>query len=350
MPAHAPRALLARAALYIAAGALIVNAGAAGVAREHARATESRAAAEITAARIVARIAARTQPERPASLVFVGDIMLSRAIGRIMANENDWSYPFREIRNTIAAADLAVGNLEGPISNRGANQGSIYSFRADPRAVIGLADAGFDVLTVANNHIWDYGPDAIRDTLTYLAAAGIAAVGGGEDSGSAHAPAFRTINGIRIAFLGYTNLIPRNRDHPDASPASAYLDLDAALADIARARTEADIVVVLIHWGNEYETRALSLQRDIARALIDNGATLVIGHHPHVVQEVEQYGGGLVAYSLGNFVFDQNFSPDTKRGLMLRVILNRNGIESFEEIPIAFTKTFQPHAIVSSEQ
>src|SRR3989338_3966767 len=292
-----PLALLLRAALYLAIAALIVSAGASSA---------------------TTRLLAKPPPERSASLMFVGDIMLSRAIGRIMEEYDDWAYPFRDVREVTRAADLAIGNLEGPISNRGRNQGSIYSFLADPRAVAGLADAGFDVLTIANNHIWDYGPDAMRDTFSHLSASGIAAVGGGEDFISVHEPVLRTINGIHIAFLGYTNLIPRSRDAIDASPAIAYLDPAVAAADVARAKNEADVVVVLLHWGNEYETRASPAQRDIAHALIDAGAALVIGHHPHVVQEVEQYDRGLIAYSLGNFVFDQNFSKDTRRGLGLR--------------------------------
>ena len=334
-------AILSRAALYIAIAALVVNMGAAGMAHERGRTREFRAAAEDAGA----RLAAKPPTDPSATLVFVGDIMLSREIGRIMTERNDWAYPFRAVGDTLARADLAIGNLEGPISNRGANQGSMYSFRANPRATAGLAEAGFDIMTVANNHIWDYGPDALRDTLGYLAAAGIAAVGGGENHRAAHAPAIRTVEGIRIAFLGYTNLIPEARDHPDASPATAYLDLDTALADIVRAKREADMVVILIHWGNEYETSASSAQQEMAHALVDGGARLVIGHHPHVVQEVEQYGAGLIAYSLGNFVFDQNFSAATQRGLMLRVMLDREGITAFAEVPVAFTKDFSPYPV-----
>src|SRR3989344_5089369 len=139
-------AILSRAALYIAIAALVVNMGAAGMAHERCRTREFRAAAEDAGA----RLAAKPPTDPSATLVFVGDIMLSREIGRIMTERNDWAYPFRAVGDTLARADLAIGNLEGPISNRGANQGSMYSFRANPRATAGLPEAGFDIMTVAN--------------------------------------------------------------------------------------------------------------------------------------------------------------------------------------------------------
>lgn len=338
MDAHPHWTTFIRAVLYIILAGAILGTGALALSHERLYAIATyRAATDAEEPRHTI-----SESEPTLELIAVGDIMLARAIGHIMAEHNDWTYPFRELREMTTAADLAVGNLEGPISERGVQQGSIYSFRADPRTITGLTDAGFDVLTVANNHMWDYGPDAFRDTLAHLSLAGMHATGGGDDALSAHTPVIRTANGIRVAFLGYTNLIPKARDTSNASPAIAYLDPEVATADIIRAGQEADIVVVLVHWGEEYQTRASGMQRDTARALIDAGATLVIGHHPHVVQEIEPYGTGLIAYSLGNFVFDQNFSPDTRRGLALRVTLDKDGIVSHEPLPLIFSKSFQP--------
>lgn len=338
MDVRPERTILLRIALYAVLAMAVLGAGAFARSREQVYT----AARYQEAADAGTRRQALPEPKHTLELMAVGDIMLSRTVGRMMAEREDWAYPFREIRETTAAADLAIGNLEGPISERGAKQGSMYSFRADPRAVAGLTDAGFDILSIANNHIWDYGPVAVRDTLLHLSRAGIDATGGGEDTLQAHTPVLRTTNGIRVAFLGYTNLIPTSRDTANASPAIAYLDPEIAALDIARARNEADAVVVLIHWGDEYVTRASAAQRAIAHALIDAGATVIIGHHPHVAQEVETYHSGLIAYSLGNFVFDQNFSEGTRRGLGLRVILDRKGIASYETLPFVFSRNFQP--------
>ncbi|MEK7622071.1 MAG: CapA family protein [Patescibacteria group bacterium] len=288
----------------------------------------------------------RTEP--PATLLFVGDMMLSRNIGRIMVEQNDWRYPFREIKEVLAQADLLIGNLEGPISTKGTKVGSIYSFRADPRSILGLTDAGFDVLSFANNHVWDYGRDAFCETLDILQAAKIDYVGGGIDYVAVHQPIIREVKGAKVAFLAYTDLVPRGITRAESRPAVAFLDLEQVIPDITRAEELADLTVVLLHWGNEYETKHNARQEILAHAMIEAGADLVVGHHPHVAQEVETYRDGYIAYSLGNFVFDQNFSADTRSGLMLKVSLKNKKIERVESQKIKFTPTFQP--ILSSNE
>ena len=144
------------------------------------------------------------------SLIFVGDIMLSRIIGDIMARKNDWKYPFLKVADFLKRADLTIGNLEGPISSRGVNQGSIYSLRADPRAVEGLLYSGLDVLSIANNHILDWGRVALADTVDILTDAGIVAVGAGRNFEKANRPHITEIRGIKIAF-SLTPIYIRNR-------------------------------------------------------------------------------------------------------------------------------------------
>jgi len=278
----------------------------------------------------------------PITLLFVGDIMLSRLIGDIMTKKNDWRYPFLETADFLKNADITFGNLEGPISSRGTKVGSIYSFRSDPRAIEGLLYAGFDVLSIANNHIWDYGADAVRDTLTLLKDAGIGVIGGGIDYQEAHKPLIKEVKGIKIAFLGYTDLISRSLGLKTAKPAIAFLDIDQAISDVKEVRKVADLVVVSLHWGSEYETTQNPNQEKVAKALIDAGANFIIGHHPHVVQPVEEYGGGYIAYSLGNFVFDQNFSQETRTGLILKVTLTNKEISQPQQYQIGFTSSYQP--------
>ena len=276
------------------------------------------------------------------TMVFVGDIMLSRGIGKIMAEQNNWLYPFEYVREYLQKADLVFGNLEGPISGRGKNQGSIYSFNADPYAAQGLIDSHFSVLSVANNHIFDYGRDAFLDTLAVLRLSKIDAVGGGISFDDAHRPVIRDVKGTHVAFLGYTNLLPRSFGEKDSVPATSYLDEEIMKQDINVAKTLADIIVVSFHWGDEYNTKHNDWQERIAREAIDAGASLIIGHHPHVVQEVESYNGGYIAYSLGNFIFDQNFSEDTSKGLLLEVKVNNKKISGIKTMGISFNSSFQP--------
>lgn len=278
----------------------------------------------------------------PKTLVFVGDVMLSRHIGKIMANGDDWRFPFQYVRDFLRSADLVFGNLEGPISGRGTNQGSIYSFNADPYAVQGLTDAHFKVMSVANNHILDYGPQALLDTLSVLKVAGIAPVGAGVDYASAHTSVIETVGDTRIAFLGYTNLLPASVGEKDATPAVARPDEETVRRDIGIVKQDADMVIVSFHWGDEYRTAHNAWQERMAHAAIDAGASLVIGHHPHVVQEVENYNSGYIAYSLGNFIFDQNFSPDTSKGLLLEAFVKDKKVTGIKTMNVSFNAAFQP--------
>lgn len=283
-----------------------------------------------------------TREQDESRLVFVGDIMLSRNIGDLMRERNDWTFPFAHVREFLASADLVFGNLEGPISGRGRNEGSIYSFNAETAAIKGLRASNISVVSIANNHIFDYGDAAFLDTLAVLDAAGVAAVGGGVRYRDAHRPVIRTVGTTSIAFLAYTDLVPAFRGKPTASPAVARPEISALIEDIEMASVRADVVIVSFHWGNEYETQHNARQEEIARIAIDHGAALVAGHHPHVVQEVESYKNGYIAYSLGNFVFDQNFSPETAKGLALEVFLRDKKISRINPVEIVFNKEFQP--------
>ncbi|HXK36004.1 MAG TPA: CapA family protein [Candidatus Paceibacterota bacterium] len=277
---------------------------------------------------------------QPTRLIFVGDIMLSRSVGESMERWGDWSRPFVLSAAVTAGADLTFGNLESVISDRGATQGCTYCFRADPRSIEGLLDAGFDVVSVANNHAWDYGPDAFTDSLKRLVSAGITPVGGGADLAVARTPVVKTAHDVRVAYLAYTNLMPVL-----TCAAERYAGVHCYAAarmqeDITAARSVADIVVVSFHAGEEYQPHTAAQER-IYRAAIDAGADLVIGHHPHVVQDVERYGGGWIAYSLGNFIFDQTWSPETMRGMLLEVTITDGEIAEVATRAVDISSLYQ---------
>lgn len=263
-------------------------------------------------------VLAVTHMPRPLHLLFVGDVMLSRSVGDMMVRRNDFDWPFERIASATSAADLTFGNLETPVSMRGAATGCGYCFRADPRVTAGLRYAGFDVMSVANNHSHDYGPLAFTDTVSALASAGIAAVG-------ADGPVIRTVRGVRIGFLAYS--------YPLSEP--------RITADIRNARPLSDVLIVSFHAGTEYETVHNALQQEVYRAAIDAGADLVVGTHPHVVQDIEKYHGRWIAYSLGNFIFDQSFEPDTMRGLILDVAVNGTSIAAIATRSVDISHDYQ---------
>ncbi len=278
---------------------------------------------------------------RDGTMIFVGDIMLSRSVGALMDKKGDYNLPFVHIAPVLRSADLAFANLENPISSRGINIGSKYSFRADPKTTQGLKYAGFDVVSIANNHMWDYGREAFLDTMVYLTDAGISFTGGGRNFEEAHKPVIKEVNGTKIAFLAYTEFLQNVVAGKNSAGVTTW-NMDQMKKDISVASQQSDIIVVSFHWGDEYQTKHNQKQELFAKAAIDAGADLIIGHHPHVVQEVEQYKDGWIAYSLGNFVFDQTFSKETMQGLALRVNLNNSKINIVEKIDISISGDYQP--------
>ncbi len=308
--------------------------------------------ARIRADLLAANAAVIFRNEKPATLVFVGDIMLSRAVGKKIEAENDPHFPFLNVADALRSADLAFANLEGPISSRGKDQGSEYSFRADPGVIEGLKFAGFDVLSLANNHIWDWGSEALEDTVNILKENGIQPTGAGKNFDEANAPAIFVIGNTRLAMFAYTTLYPRSLEATAEIPGISAFQLEKVADEIKRIKGSktADIVIVSLHWGEEYVAHASEEQKDIAHVLVDAGADLVIGHHPHVVQEVERYKSrlpagrqGWIAYSLGNFVFDQGFSKETMAGLMLKATVRNKEIFSVETVKTKISRDFEPY-------
>jgi|SRR3989344_3974939 len=274
------------------------------------------------------------------TLLFVGDIMLSRSVGAKMARDNDYLWPFRALVETLSSADVLFGNLESVISDKGQNVGSVYSFRADPRAIEGLQYAGFDVVSVANNHAADWTREAFADSIVRLRAADIAAVGGGLTEGEAYNGVIIERNGLRVGFLAYTDLIPLSFAAQGNQAGVARIDRDRIVAAIQTLEAQTDYIVVSYHFGEEYQTQSNATQQELAHYTIDAGADFVIGHHPHVTQEIELYHGGLIAYSLGNFVFDQHWSTATAHSMIL-VVTIENGSFSYSTIPIEIKNDYQ---------
>lgn len=277
------------------------------------------------------------------SLLFAGDIQMDRGV-RTQVEKNfggDYNL-FLNAIPLVKQTDISFANLEGPISDQGTNRGSAYSFRMDPAVAPALSGAGFDVLNVANNHAGDWGREAFIDTLTRLKDAHIAYTGGGMNRDEATQPVLLTRGGTRIGFLGFSDVGPSWLAVGSSTPGILLTSDPERNSIISNAKKQVDILVVSFHFGNEYETSPSKRQRDLARAAVESGADMVIGHHPHVVENTELYNGGLIAYSLGNFVFDQPFSTSTMEGLALSVGLHDGVITTIRKHRVTLNEHFQP--------
>lgn len=268
----------------------------------------------------------------PVNLVFVGDIMLDDGPGRLIEKGGD---PFAAVASFLQDADYAIGNLECPIATVGqALANKIYSFRAHPRVLPVLAGR-FDALSVANNHAGDYGREAFVETLRHLAGQDIAAFGGGRNLSEAHQPLWIERRNLRIAVLGYNEYKPRSFEAGAEWAGVAWSEDSHVLADIRAARAAgADLVIPFMHWGWEFDATPGERQRQLAREMIDAGADLIVGSHPHVTQGAEYYHGKLIVYSLGNFVFDGFKTPAARTGWLLRLAVDKSGLTSWDTVAV----------------
>ena len=275
----------------------------------------------------LAKVAMAEAPsaESTVSVVLVGDIMLDESPGEEVEHGRD---PFAPFAAVLDGADIRIGNLECVVATRGeAEPGKPSTFRGHPRT-LGPLKRHFDAVTLANNHSGDFGPGAFGEMLTLLDQAGIGWFGGGADLSQAHRPLIIERNGLRIALLGYDEFLPRSFEADYDKPGVAWGEDEQVSRDIAAARGvyHADLVIPVMHWGWEQATTASPRQRQLAHLMIDAGAAAVVGAHPHVTQDTEQYRGRPVIYSLGNFVFNGFTETINNTGWLLRLDLDPQGV------------------------
>lgn len=267
----------------------------------------------------------------------VGDIMLARTIGEMIETEGI-EVPFAFTAETLSSADITLGNLECAISTKGEPDDKTYAFRAPLAAAESLSHGGFDLVSLANNHILDYGPEALAETLQSLSVRSILSVGAGMNADEAYQPAIVEVNGLKVAFLAFADVPTLDYDYLAweagvEKPGIAWAHPERIIQGVQAAKAQADIVVVLFHNGYEIAQKVSALQQQAAHLAIDNGASLVIGSHPHVLQRIEEYNGGLIVYSMGNFVFD-NFLFPPNYSAILSVTLGAHGVQSYELIDV----------------
>jgi poly-gamma-glutamate synthesis protein (capsule biosynthesis protein) len=254
----------------------------------------------------------------------VGDVNLGRSVGQALL-KGDTLFPFRSVRDTFAAYDLVFGNLESSLSDQnGVTQHPVYNliFCGPPQGATSLARAGMRVVSVANNHLLDYGRHGLEETLASLDEAGIAYAGAARDSSGLYRPARVTVGGLELAFFACTAIMNVQGERWKRSV--AFADTGRLLPAIRRYRDSVDFIVVSYHGGREYADRPDASTRSFAHAVLDGGADLFLGHHPHVFYGIESWHGKYLVPSLGNFVFRQPARFWTQRTFALACELSRD--------------------------
>ena len=276
----------------------------------------------------------------------VGDIMLAGR-GNAIFERLGYDHPFAATFSTLANGDIAVGNLEAPITCAGVEfRNKKFRFKTNPQAAQALKRAGFSILTLANNHMMDFGNTGLRETLHHLDLQGIAHSGAGDSLAMARRETLFNRNGKKIAFLAYSLTYPEEYFAAPSRAGTAPGYPPYVLRDIARAKAVADYVVVSFHWGTEKALVPKTYQVRTAHLAVDAGADLVLGHHPHVLQGIERYRNGVIFYSLGNFAFASQ-SNSSDRSIIARITLD-DGVKEVEVIPLNVLNSdvhFQPQIL-----
>lgn len=279
--------------------------------------------------------AADIQNKKQIKILFVGDMMFDRYIreGVEKYGRGDYDYIFGQIKDNLAEYDLVVGNLEGPITNKSSvsvgtamDEKKNLKFTFDPAVAKALAENNIKLVDLGNNHILNQETDGLVQTKKYLDEAGVEYFG---DTGSDESPTLvKNIGGTKIGFVNY-----------NYSLAGSF---ERAVEDIKTLKTKSDLIVVCPHWGTEYKVGDPGQNiRNEAYQLIDAGADLIIGGHPHVIEDSEIYKNKKIYYSLGNFIFDQYFQKETKEGLGVEVLIKPDLTMEYNELKFEMTKRGQ---------
>jgi poly-gamma-glutamate synthesis protein (capsule biosynthesis protein) len=279
-------------------------------------------------------------PPDSLSILFLGDIMLDRNVTGRMKKANDPLYPFANIRDEqgqyFHGQDLVVANLEGPVTAVRRPPVKTIDFAFDPSVVQALKAVGINAVSQANNHTLDQGRAGADDSRRNLSDAGVAAFGDEVRDDLASSLSVVTVRGERIALLGF-NIT----DHS--------MDRVAVAKDIEEAKATSSRVIVMMHWGTEYTAAPNTSQTELAHWFIDQDVDAVIGGHPHWMESVEVYKNHPIVYSLGNFVFDQDWSVETQFGLAVKLVFSEASSTELQLLPVSIVKS-QPHFLTGTER
>jgi poly-gamma-glutamate synthesis protein (capsule biosynthesis protein) len=294
------------------------------------------------------------KPAGQHTIVLVGDIMTWDRT-REYVEEHGAGYPFRATAPLLRSADLTVGNLESPVAEKAQLRKSIYPYKVPPWTLAGLREAGFDLVSLANNHVVDCGPEGVAETIENLTVAGIGHFGAGNNLAQARRPAIAEVGGIKVAFVGMLAAETNVLAHEDTGDAVSRARLErrvkrqfqaragragsvvatpeSVTSIVEQAQSAADLVVLFPHWGVRYHRSPTASQRELARVAVEAGADLIVGHHAHFWQPVELIDGVPVVYGTGNFAFGSG-NKRADEGLLVRATIEGASVTTVELFPL----------------
>lgn len=257
-------------------------------------------------------------------------------------------YPFEHVRGILNESDVCFGNLECTHSETGVDKNNYHSIqmRGKSSDIAGLVEAGFSVVNVANNHSAQHGVECFAQTCESLREAGLLVCGQSASDHLVGAPAIQEVNGVKIAFLGYSL---RPRQYFEHDPPYTEGHREGIIHDVKSLRDKANIVVVSLHWGEEFIQYPSPKEIALAREIVEAGAQLIIGHHPHVLRGIERYKEGVIAYSLGNFVCDMAWDPTLRYSAIFRCTIKENTIEDYNIVPILIDGDYRPRPVYGKD-
>jgi poly-gamma-glutamate capsule biosynthesis protein CapA/YwtB (metallophosphatase superfamily) len=265
--------------------------------------------------------------ERTTRILATGDVLLARTVNSRTTKDNDFLWPWRQTADVLTAADLTFINLETPLPKACPVILGGFTFCGDQRHVQGLKFGGVDIINLANNHAGNYGHEGVDETVELLRSHGFLISG-------FDGPAYIEVKNQTFAFLGYNEV--------DVQPGIALADSELIAHQVAEAKTNADVVIVQFHWGNEYTYQPSANQQRLAQLAVENGADVIIGNHPHWFEALEMIDGKFITYSHGNFIFDQMWSQETREGVVGRYTFYDNQLVDVEFLPILIEDFGQP--------
>ena len=263
-----------------------------------------------------------TKTEKEINLTFTGDVILARSVNFLTVKNNDFTWAFKNIAGELKNSDITIINLESPLIKNCPLSNEGFKFCGDEKNVEGLVYAGIDVVGVSNNHMSNYGDDAVKETISNLEKNNILVSGA-----NTRKIAYKEVNGTKFAFLSLNTI-------GFVENSLVWGSEENLKKLITEAKKNADVVIVQLHWGVEYVEDPSDTQTKLGRLAIDSGADMVVGNHPHWIQNYEVYKGKYILYALGNFIFDQEWSQKTKEGVIAKVKVKENKISNLEFIPV----------------
>lgn len=285
------------------------------------------------------------------TIIAVGDIIIERDLQDVMRTKGS-SYLFEKINPYLSSGNIVFGNFENPIADLKDNAffDKRISYCSDPMIMDGLISSGFNILNIASNHMMDYGKSVLTSTIDILDENKIKHIGAGITLAEARKPAMLKQGDVNVAFLGY-QMIDEETNATDSSAGTAPFDELIVIEDVKKARSIADIVIVSVHDGKEFVYYPEPLHQAKCRKIIDAGADIILGHHPHFIQGVEQYNKGLIFYSLGSFIIDYEspltsyeqtlFLNSRKNNISVKFHLSKEGVTSYEIVPVFMNNSYQ---------